>query len=273
MWMLAGAVLTASLLGSMHCVGMCGPLAIWASGAGEKHSKSRVAMSTSLYHLGRLTTYVMAGLIAGTIGSLVEIGGQTLGVQLAAARLVGTIMMALGLWKLYQIMTAHRRQITGVAPSRMGGLLVRLRPAIFRLPASGRALAVGMLTTLLPCGWLYLFALVAAGTGQTLHGGVVMAAFWLGTVPALTALIAGTQSLSKRFTRLIPAATAATLILTGGYTASGRGFADLSSLSDIKASVDLTGNSNNSAETMQDLTSTPLPCCCAEGIPCETNEE
>ncbi|CAD74749.1 MAG TPA: sulfite exporter TauE/SafE family protein [Rhodopirellula baltica] len=273
MWMLASAVVTASLLGSMHCVGMCGPLAIWASGAGEKQPKSTVIWSTTLYHLGRLSTYVLAGLIAGTIGNLVEIGGETLGIQLAAARVVGSIMMGLGIWKLWQIVSVRSNAPKPITPSRIGGLLVRLRPLIFKLPVGGRALAIGMLTTLLPCGWLYLFALVAAGTGQTLNGGLVMAAFWLGTVPALTALIAGTQSLSRRFTKFIPTAAAATLIITGGYTASGRGFADLNSLTDIRANVDLDLNGTNSQQTLSELTETPLPCCCAEGIPCETPQE
>src|SRR6056297_781995 len=99
--MLAGAVLTASLLGSMHCVGMCGPLAIWASGAGDKVGPKTLAASTSLYHFGRLTTYALAGAIAGLLGSLVDIGGGVLGIQVAAARLVGTVMVAMGVFKLW----------------------------------------------------------------------------------------------------------------------------------------------------------------------------
>ena len=62
---LATAVVTASLLGSMHCVGMCGPLAIWASGGGDQVSRGTLLTSTSLYHAGRLTTYTLAGCIAG----------------------------------------------------------------------------------------------------------------------------------------------------------------------------------------------------------------
>src|SRR6056297_1878853 len=198
MWILIGGVVTASLLGSMHCVGMCGPLAIWASGAGDSAHvgdatrRGKVLGNLSLYHFGRLTTYVIAGLIAGGIGSLVDVGGEMLGFQLAAARVVGGLMIV-----------------------------------------------IGLLTTLLPCGWLYLFALVAAGTGSVAMGGVTMAAFWLGTVPALTALVAGAQSLSRKFVQLIPVATAVLLIVTVAITASGRGFAELNSLSDIRRSGDV----------------------------------
>jgi sulfite exporter TauE/SafE len=262
MLLLITAVITASLLGSMHCVGMCGPLAIWASGAGERAPRTQMMLSTSLYHIGRLITYTIAGLIAGGIGSLVDVGGQTLGFQLAAARIVGSAMVIIGVWKIGIMLFANKIAVTGPTPSRIGGLLVKLRPYIFNLPPSARALSVGMLTTLLPCGWLYLFALVAAGTGSVLMGGITMAAFWAGTVPALTALIAGTQTLSREFVKIVPIVTAILLIVTGGITASGRGFAELSSLSEIGTSVkiDLDGT-GTPANQISELVKTPLPCC------------
>ncbi|WP_404309267.1 sulfite exporter TauE/SafE family protein [Neorhodopirellula lusitana] len=283
MWILISAVVTASLLGSMHCVGMCGPLAIFASGAGEKAPRRQVVLSTSLYHLGRLLTYTLAGLIAGTLGSLVDVGGQTLGFQLAAARLVGTVMIAIGLWKLVSMWLPRSAATSGPTPSRIGGLLVKLRPIVFGLPPSGRAFATGLLTTLLPCGWLYLFALVAAGTGNPVSGGITMAAFWVGTVPALTALIAGTQTLSHKFVQVVPTAAALLLIVTGGITASGRGFAEISSLSEIAPPVSISTEPAPEDSTpvcccdpnatqcncpppsiqqqINALTKTPLPCC------------
>ncbi|MCM2375200.1 sulfite exporter TauE/SafE family protein [Aporhodopirellula aestuarii] len=267
MWILITAVVTASLLGSMHCVGMCGPLAIWASGAGERASRMQIVTSTSLYHVGRLITYTIAGLIAGGVGSLVDVGGQTLGFQLAAARVVGTLMVVIGVWKLGTMFFAGRISASaGPTPSRIGGLLVKLRPFIFGLPPSARALSVGMLTTLLPCGWLYLFALVAAGTGSVLMGGITMAAFWVGTVPALTALIAGTQTLSHEFVRIVPIVTALLLIVTGGMTASGRGFANLSSLSDINPAVAIDLSSTGATGTASQTCSGGCACC--NGGPC-----
>ena len=106
MWILIGAVVTASVLGSMHCVGMCGPLALWASGAGD--GTSRLALNTSLYHFGRMLTYALVGLLAGLVGQLTDFGGEVLGVQLAAARIVGVIMVVMGVlqvlkwWSLRQ---------------------------------------------------------------------------------------------------------------------------------------------------------------------------
>ncbi len=146
MWILIGAVVTASVLGSMHCVGMCGPLAMWASGAAD--GSSRLAIHTSLYHLGRLITYACVGLIAGLIGQLTDLGGEVLGVQLAAARIVGVLMVLIGLmqivrWSETRIpwigrligrrTNTSRSNLTASKPSGISGWLVTLRPRVFAL--------------------------------------------------------------------------------------------------------------------------------------------
>lgn len=259
MWMLLTAVLTASLLGSMHCVGMCGPLAIWASGAAEKHSPRRVWFASSLYHVGRLLTYLMMGVIAGLVGQIVDVTGNALGVQVAAARVVGVLMVAMGIFQLREFIP-FLRSGGELKPSRVSGVLVKLRPYIFRLPLAGRALATGFLTTLLPCGWLYLFAMVAAGTGSVWMAPVVMASFWVGTVPALVGLVAGTKLLSQRYSIVVPAVAALFLVLTGCYTASGRGFATLKSLSDLQSTANL-NQSDVSVSEIDKLGDVTLPCC------------
>ncbi|QDT03837.1 hypothetical protein K227x_22220 [Rubripirellula lacrimiformis] len=264
MLILISAILTASLLGSMHCIGMCGPLAMWASGVGDKASRGTVIVSTSMYHLGRMITYVLAGFIAGTLGGAIDMGGQWIGIQVAAARVVGVCMVLVGGWKLFTLVRGRSAPVGELKPSRVGGVLVKLRPFLFRLPLVGRAFATGLLTTLLPCGWLYLFALIAAGTGSPKLGPVVMFAFWVGTVPALTALIAGSQLLSRRFTMAVPSLAAGMLILTGCYTASGRGFANLDSISALRASVVVDQSVDPSAALLQQVRKSadaPLPCC------------
>lgn len=242
MLVLAAAVLTASFLGSTHCVGMCGPLAMWASGLGESASKWPVIRGNALYHFGRMLTYIIAGTMAGALGSLVDVGGSVLGVQLAAARVVGTVMIIIGIWRLAPyapVMLARTTKDNGradapeVKPSRIGRWIAAARPLVSQLSPASRALVAGLLTTLLPCGWLYLFALIAAGTGSPLGGAVVMAAFWLGTVPALTALVAGTMVFSKQAVRLIPIAASVLLVFAGAYTATGRGLAQLDSITDV----------------------------------------
>lgn len=290
MWILISAIVTASLLGSMHCVGMCGPLAIWASGAGDRVSSKQMAMATILYHLGRLLTYALAGLLAGAAGQLLDVGGQALGVQLLAARIVGGLMIVFGVLRLYQLVLARRQSRQSVLPneaprpSLITGLLLKLRPYVFRLPIAARGLATGLLTALLPCGWLYLFALVAAGTGSFAMGPLVMTAFWVGTVPALVGLVTGTQMLAQRFRQVIPIGAAVLLIAGGCYTASGRGFANLNSLSDIRltGSTDFAKVKTSALPTDQhqqavqvkdalaELTRTELPCCAVQAVKTQT---
>ncbi len=81
-----------------------------------------------------------------------------------------------------------------------------------------------------------------------------MAAFWLGSVPALVALVAGLRVLSQRYARLIPALAAGLLIFAGMFTASGRGFAGFDSLEDLRSE-------GTSIEQVQQVEGKTLPCC------------
>ena len=253
---LATAVFTASILGSMHCVGMCGPLALWASGGGEKAASTTLISATTLYHAGRWLTYTLAGSIAGFVGSLIDSGGDLIGIQVAAARLVGAAMVGIGmykLWSMWSVKSNSSSPVTSVS-SGVAKVLAKLRPYVFRLPIPARALSTGLLTTLLPCGWLYLFALIAAGTGSPLRGAVVMSAFWLGSVPALVALVAGVRVLSQRFAKAIPAAAAVALIFAGCFTASGRGFSGFDALEELQSE-------GTTLEQIEQVDEKLPPCC------------
>ncbi len=263
MWYLFFAIVASSVLGSLHCVGMCGPLAIFASGAGGSTPRRTVVISTSMYHLGRLTTYLLAGSIAGYLGSLVDVGGEMIGWQVTAARLAGGMMVLVGivkLWTYFRIAAPNSPYSPNstVRPSRIAGALVRLRPFLARRSPIGRAFGIGFLTTFLPCGWLYVFMLVAAGTGNAFAGTLAMFAFWIGTVPALTSLIAGTGMLSKYTSNLVPIGTALLLVTTGVFTASGRGFSGLRSLDNLQPAGD---HSMTLVQQVEHADDVMLPCC------------
>lgn len=225
----------------MHCVGMCGPLALWASGCGGECQHRSVALATGLYHTGRLALYALVGLVAGQLGSLLELGGQTLGWQLLTARIAGVVMITVGLHQVYRVWrikrlsrkapareeTAAGATVATPQPGLVVKLLVKLRPFVFSLPFGTRALLVGALTALLPCGWLYLFAMFAAATSSPQQGALVMVAFWAGTLPALTALVLGIQRLSANSRKLLPLVTAVLLVCAGSFTFAGRGFAEV----------------------------------------------
>ena len=256
---LALAVLFASFLGSLHCVGMCGPFEVWATHGGS----ARAAMVA--YHFGRLTTYLSAGLVAGVVGSMVELGGDLAGYQSLAAKLAGGLLIFFGIARLLTLMpwfggnsvrgNSVRSGATSPKPSTVAALLQRLKPLVVGYGPLTRAYATGLLTTWLPCGWLYLFVLIAAGTGDVVQAFGVMGAFWLGTIPALTALALGARQLIPRLQSSLPIIAGVLLIVTGLYTATGRASADLSRV--VAPDVGW----KDSPDALMHLVDQPLPCC------------
>ena len=200
---LLAALLLAGLVGSMvHCVPMCGPFVLAqvssrlsTIGAARLCERHRVTNGLLLpYHLGRLTTYALLGVLAASAGA-------TLG-AVPALRWVPPILLLLGaamfavqaarrLWpklrphlraphlKPPNFMTAGPASI-----ARIAGRIDRARP--------GGAFLLGVVLGFLPCGLLYSALAVAGSIGSPALGGLAMLTFGLGTVPALAILgIAG----------------------------------------------------------------------------------
>ncbi|MEM1063229.1 MAG: sulfite exporter TauE/SafE family protein, partial [Planctomycetota bacterium] len=90
MFALAVAAATVSLLGSPHCAGMCGPFVLLAA------DTRRPGFSAVVYHLGRLSTYLLLGLAAGLAGLAVDAGARAVAIQQAAATLAGVTMVGFG---------------------------------------------------------------------------------------------------------------------------------------------------------------------------------
>ncbi|MDB4960092.1 MAG: putative rane protein [Myxococcales bacterium] len=202
-------ILVASLVGSVHCIAMCGPLV-------GLHGTGRTLRLALVHALGRLTTYVSLGVAAGLVGGALDIAGRLGQVQHVAAIVAGVVIVG---WGLYTIAVAlgwrHEAHLQAVL-FRRG--LVQLRA---RRPAT-RAWLVGVLTGLLPCGWLWAFVVSAAGTGSPVGGGVVMAVFWLGTVPAMTGVLTAGRPVIGWLQRRLPIVTALVLISLGLGTLAWR---------------------------------------------------
>lgn len=196
-------ILLSSFVGSVHCIAMCGPLVGLHGGA------LRLAL---LHSLGRLTTYVVLGGFAGALGRAVDLAGDLGTVQRAATIVSGGIIIAWGLYQLAVVLGwAKAPQVKGTA---FASSLVKLG----KRRASTRAWLVGVLTGLLPCGWLWAFVISAAGTGSPVLGATVMAVFWAGTVPAMT----GVLVIGGWIKRRMPLVTAAVLIVLGVATLATR---------------------------------------------------
>ena len=220
-WPLVVTVFSMSVLGSLHCAGMCGGLMFFALGSdqepGEK-KKSKLQLQFA-YHGGRMITYSILGVVAGFIGQAIDFGGSYIGIQRGAMMFAGFTMIGFGVIAIAR-MQGIRVKHVGV-PGALRRLIERAQRAAFKLDAFKRALMIGLLTTLLPCGWLYAFAFLAAGTANPVLGGLTMLAFWMGTLPVMVSLGAGIQLLSSKVNLKLPIITAIAVIVVGVMTAMG----------------------------------------------------
>lgn len=217
---LIAAVFVASLLGSMHCAGMCGAFLAFAVTTGETGDARARARLNAAYNLGRLATYTVLGALSGALGAAVDVGGSALGVQSAAAVLAGSMMIVVGLIAVAR--AAGVRLPAAPVPASLRGTIARGHRAAMNLPPVWRATTIGLLTTLLPCGWLYAFAITAAGTASPLKGALTMAVFWLGTLPVMIGLGLSLQSLTGALRRRLPLVTSLLIVIVGLFTVAGR---------------------------------------------------
>jgi sulfite exporter TauE/SafE len=212
-------VFVSSLLGSLHCAGMCGGFVTFYAGADVSHGLARIRPHLA-YNLGRLATYAVLGAASGAAGAALDRAGALAGIGRAASILAGTVMVVWGGVLLLQARGA--RIPTAWVPRGLSAFVGRRVAALADRPPTVRALALGLLSTLLPCGWLYAFAVLAAGTGHAGLGALTMVAFWAGTLPVMASLGAGIQVLAGPLRRHLPVVTSAALIVVGLLAIVGR---------------------------------------------------
>lgn len=246
-------VFVASIMGSLHCAGMCGGLVAFYAGT-DASTGFRRMLSHAAYNGGRLFGYSLLGLAAGAIGAALNVAGALAGIQLIALKLAGIVMIAWGLIALLQI--------RGYSIFRHGGDS-RIQQAVRRAfavasskPPVIRAGTVGLLSTLLPCGWLWAFVVTAAGTGSALSGALVMAVFWSGTVPILLAIGLGAQMVAAPIRKYAPTLTAILLVLLGLLVFIGRPPTSVAAIAKHKKMT-----AAESAREARNMDQSKLPCC------------
>ncbi|HVP37803.1 MAG TPA: sulfite exporter TauE/SafE family protein [Candidatus Saccharimonadales bacterium] len=215
---LLASVLGTALLGSPHCAGMCGGFVVFYSG--QAPDRARRWLAHAAYSVGRLVSYAALGALAGALGAGVERLGAAAGLARAAAVGAGALMVLWGGAALLRALGARLPELPLPAggPRPVAGALRALREQ----PAAARALALGLLSTLLPCGFLYAYVAVAAGTGSAALGALTLTAFWLGTLPVMTGLGLVAQRAFGPLRRYLPVATATVLIAVGALMVAGR---------------------------------------------------
>jgi len=212
-------MLGAAVLGSLHCIGMCGGL-IAVSTQGATTPRQRLSAQLG-YQGARLASYLVLGVSAGFLGRALDLAGQAAGLGKAAAVVSGFAMMLWGLWAMLEASgskLAPKLPAVRVLPAAARAWLGRAQ----RQSPFGRALLLGGASALLPCGFLYTFALAAAGTGSPLAGALVMGSLWLGNLPALLGFGLAIGGALSRLKRQIPLLSAGAVFALGLLTLNNR---------------------------------------------------
>lgn len=167
------------LLGSFHCLGMCGPIAFVLPV--DKSSPVRAFGGSFLYHLGRLLAYGVIGMLFGLLGK----GLYLAGFQQRLSILVGAVMILVVLIPASQLnrfaISRPLYRIIGIVKSKLG---------LYLNKTSMKALfSIGFFNGFLPCGLVYMALLGSISTGDAGMGAVYMVLFGLGTVPLMTGAI------------------------------------------------------------------------------------
>lgn len=176
------AAFLVGLLGGVHCVGMCGGIVAALSMGVHDSMKNRVIAVQSGYNLGRITSYTVAGALAGGLGAL-ALGLTGLHELRLILQVVASIMMILlGLYIANWWGGVAQIEKLGV------GLWRRLEPysrKLIPVRSFQGALTLGLIWGWLPCGLIYSVLIWALASGSVSEGAVLMLGFGLGTLPNL----------------------------------------------------------------------------------------
>lgn len=186
------------LLGSLHCLGMCGPIAFMLPL--DRNSKPRKLFQLSLYHFGRLFAYALMGLTFGFVGTSL----QLFGIQQKFSVGIGILMILLVLVPSRYFgklsLTKPLYGLVGKVKSRLGKALKKRTPDTF--------LTIGLLNGFLPCGLVYMALFGAIAMGNMWQGSFYMFLFGLGTIPLMTSAVYASSlfgaKVKQRIRKLVP---------------------------------------------------------------------
>lgn len=202
--MLASAFIL-GLLGSFHCVGMCGPIAFMLPV--DRNNAAKKISQITIYHLGRLLAYSIIGLIFGLIGKSLFIFGY----QQQLSIIIGVLMILVVIipqktFNKYNFSKSVYKAISKVK-SALGTALKKKTMDTF--------LTIGFLNGFLPCGLVYMALFAAIASGNAASGSLYMAVFGLGTIPLMTTAIYFSHFLKGKARQRIQNAIPVFVVLIG----------------------------------------------------------
>lgn len=186
------------IMGSFHCAGMCGPIAIALPLHGN--SVGGKIFGGSLYNLGRTLSYGIMGILFGMLGQ----GLALIGFQQKISVIMGSLMI---ISVLFPALFRNQYSMEKSWISMVGKLKSTIG-RMFSIRSYQSLFFIGMLNGLLPCGLVYMALAGAIGTGSAALGSLYMLLFGLGTIPMLLGItLAGnllSMSVRKGINKLIP---------------------------------------------------------------------
>lgn len=195
------AALALGLFGSLHCVGMCGPLALALPGTSA--NRLHFYAGRLLYNLGRITTYALLGAVFGLFGAAARIAG----LQQALSVATGTVIL------LWLLLPKRLKQGIRNQAGTTGGMmrLKALFAPLFRSHRYAAQYGIGLLNGLLPCGFVYVGLAGAVAQPGVSASAMFMALFGAGTLPAMLLVSVAPGFISPAFRihirRLLPVGT------------------------------------------------------------------
>ena len=166
------------LLGSFHCVGMCGPIAFMLPI--DRKNKTKGIFQILSYHLGRLLTYSLIGLLFGLLGK----GFYFFGFQQQLSIIVGVSMILIILFPKFFSKVNFSKNINKIIFKVKNALGKELKKK-----GNDTFLTIGFLNGFLPCGLVYMAVFGALATTNALSGSLYMFLFGLGTIPLMTSVV------------------------------------------------------------------------------------
>lgn len=167
------------VLGSLHCVGMCGPIAFMLP-VDRSNSLKKVSQ-ISMYHLGRLLAYSSIGLVFGMIGKSLYLFGM----QQNLSIIIGIVMIVL-------VIIPHKTISKYNLSKPLYRLISKVKSALgsaLKKKTSDTFLTIGFLNGFLPCGLVYMAVFGAIASGNLVKGSLYMLLFGIGTIPLMTTAI------------------------------------------------------------------------------------
>ncbi|NJB81857.1 sulfite exporter TauE/SafE family protein [Wenyingzhuangia aestuarii] len=193
------------LLSSLHCVGMCGPIAFALPV--HKGSTSQKWQKILAYHLGRLVTYAVIGAIFGLFGRAFVLAG----LQQFLSVLAGAVLIIIALFQK-RILNALEQKTS----SKVVGLIREGYQKIAKSSSVANFFSLGALNGLLPCGTVYIALIGAIATQNLWSGSIYMLVFGLGTVPLMMVLMGAKILSTAKFRTVFRKAVPVMLLVVGG---------------------------------------------------------